>query len=64
MLSTCAYSFKDARSVIHGLLVPMEEWVETHEDQVDWEVKEYEPYIYEAPEEEAESDSESKDKSN
>ena len=75
MLSTCAYSFKDARSVIHGLLVPMEEWVETHEDQVDWEVKEYEPYIYEAPEEDTEEEdtevedteretSNSKDKSN
>ena len=50
MLSTCAYSFQDARSVLHGLLVPMEEWIPEHEDEVDWEVKEYEPYIYEAPE--------------
>ncbi len=66
MLSTCAYSFKDARSVIHGLLVPMEEWVETHEDQVDWEVKEYEPYIYEVPEEaeDEEAESDSKDNGN
>ncbi len=49
MLSTCAYSFQDARSVLHGLLVPMEEWIPEHEDEVDWEVKEYEPYVYEAP---------------
>ena len=61
MLSTCAYSFQDARSVIHGLLIPMEEWIPEHEDEVDWEVQEYEPYVYVAPEDTDEGSSDEKD---